>query len=268
MSSLLSDTAQRQDTVNVARQIVYGALSLAFRDPQPRLRGRLECDLGHRGLFDEAGFQAAVDLLREQSEPVAELAAGERPVEELAAEALLQRLPRSWDAWNAEYTSAFGLVAAGNCPPYETEYIHARYDFQRSQHLADVVGFYRAFGLAPVDEWPERPDHLALELEFMARLVALERHALLSSPADEQRATICRDAQATFLRDHLAWWIPTFARLVEQERPDGLHAAAARLLTAFLPGERVRLGVRAAKKAAPPTTIEPPEECDGCPLAT
>ena len=72
----------------------------------------------------------------------------------------------------------FGLVLTRECPPYETEYHPSSEPFFRSQEMADVAGFYRAFGLETAQAARERPDYLGLELEFMAFLLLKKRLAL------------------------------------------------------------------------------------------
>src|SRR5690606_23316856 len=98
------------------------------------------------------------------------LAPGEQPPGELRVEPLLDRLPDSTEAMNSIYEQAFGLLVSSPSPPYESEYIDGKFVFQRSNALADLNGFYTAFGLKISDERPERPDHIGLELEFMAHL--------------------------------------------------------------------------------------------------
>ena len=122
-------------------------------------------------------------------------------------------MPRS-TRLRAEYDRVFGLVVPKECPPYETEYHPTQETFVRSQQMADIAGFYRAFGIEPAQSSPERPDHLALELEFMAFLLTKKRLALAAVELDPEAAeqvSICDRAQRDFFRDHLAWWVPSFA---------------------------------------------------------
>src|SRR5690606_5389642 len=57
------------------------------------------------------------------------------------------------------HRASFGL-AGSLC--YETEY-GLPHEFRQSQELADIAGFYRAFGFNVGGERRERPDHLAVE---------------------------------------------------------------------------------------------------------
>ena len=152
-----------------ARQSLYRFAALALVDPR---RGTWE-QLSHPSAARLA--QAAAALVR--GEPAADarsLGLGERPLSDLDLDPVLAWLPANAEALNAAYEQTFGLLVSSNCPPYETEYINSKFTFQRSQGLADIAGFYSAFGLEPSTFYPERHDHLALELEFMAFLLGLE----------------------------------------------------------------------------------------------
>jgi TorA maturation chaperone TorD len=158
-------------------------------------------------------------------------------------------------------------VPARECQPYETEYHATSEPFFRAQQLADVAGFYRAFGLDAARDAPERPDHLALELEFMAFVLLKKRLALTSAPPDVCRAelaSICDEVQRGFFREHLAWWVPSFATGLRRKAGSGFYTAVAQVLAAFLPAERARLGVAAPRLPLQPTLIERPEEAAGC----
>jgi TorA maturation chaperone TorD len=191
---------------------------------------------------------------------------GERAASFLDPQLVLARLADSQCAFNAEYENTFGLVVSSDCPPYETEYIDSKFAFQRSNALADISGFYHAFGLAIADTHAERADHVALELEFMATLLSLERHAA-DGDFRERRLTVCREAQARFLMDHLAWWIPLFSALLAREHRGGFYEAVAVFLSALIPAERALLNVDVQSPPGSPDPQQQPDGCDGCPLA-
>ena len=65
----------------------------------------------------------------------------------------------------------------GTITPYETEYGNEAL-FQQPQELGDLMGFYRAFGLAMKQDRRERADHISCECEFLMFLALKEAYAL------------------------------------------------------------------------------------------
>jgi TorA maturation chaperone TorD len=182
---------------------------------------------------------------------------GERSPALLSAEPLLAAIDQPAEQLWADYVRVFGLVACRDCPPYETEYQPNEDTFFRAQQMADVSGFYRAFGLEPGRNGQERPDCLRLELEFTALLLNKERLA-----ASAEDAAVCRSARESFVRDHLSWWIPSFARALRRKAETGLYAALADYLAGWLPIERDRLHLPAPHSPLAPLVVE--QECQGC----
>ncbi|MBK8914806.1 MAG: molecular chaperone TorD family protein [Phycisphaerales bacterium] len=110
------------------------------------------------------------------------------------------------------YQQVFGLVIAQHCPLCETEYMRSGDAFARAQAMADIAGFYRAFGVQPDARVSQRPDHVSIELDFLALLYT---HWADESTPDEARETV-QSAHSAFLQDHLSIWIPAMSRLLEQ----------------------------------------------------
>jgi len=96
-------------------------------------------------------------------------------------------------------------------------------------------------------------------------LLGLERQALEARDRESrERAELCRDARKKFFEHHLAWWAPTFCRLIALEDPDGYYGAVAGFLPSFIAAERAILDVASPTTTARPNPMERPEECGGC----
>ena len=246
--------------LSLARQSLYRFAAFALVDPKARTWEHLNNLRGDQLLND------AAKLIRsEGSASPQTLAVNERPHSNLCPDNVLAKLPDSESALNDEFEKTFGLIVSAACPPYETEYIDGKLSFQRSQTLGDIGGFYRAFGMQPSDVMPERHDHIVLELEFMALLIGLERQAIETGELDaEEKALVCHDAQRRFLDEHLAWWAPAFGKLLGKENRGRFYEAVGVFLAAFIPTERALLKVDPPLLDATPSTLERPEECDGC----
>jgi TorA maturation chaperone TorD len=167
--------------------------------------------------------------------------------------------PCAPEALAEQYVALFDRQVA--CPPYEGAYGPPRMSGKAMQ-LADIAGFYAAFGMTATDRQPDADDHIGAELEFMGVLALKEAWALAEGHADH--AEVTRAAQRAFLDEHLGRWGDAFAASVLDTAPPGLYATAACLLAAWLREECARLAVTPV-----PLESRAPED-DGpltCPLA-
>ncbi len=167
------------------------------------------------------------------------------------------------DELQSEYRRSLGLTGS-MC--YETEY-GLPHEFRQSQELADLAGFYHAFGFNVGGVVHERPDHLAAELEFMYALALKETYAENNYLSDA--VEICADAQRKFLRDHLARWIGLFAERVALSAPEGVYRALADFANAFVHADAELLGVEIQTPPLAqvlPTPLGPDLSCGDCAL--
>jgi TorA maturation chaperone TorD len=159
------------------------------------------------------------------------------------------------------YTGA--LERPGGASPYEGSYGSAPRLAGKGAALADIAGFYAAFGLAP--HVAEVEDHIASELEFMSALALKEAAAVAGGMAEE--AAITRAAQVAFLRDHLGLWAPAFAAALRALTPCGYLVRAADLLGQWLAEDTRALGIDPAGLAAPLPADPDEAEPFACPMA-
>lgn len=257
-------TGYRSDStaIALAREIVYRFCAAMLRHPGEGVGDiRSEANL--------VALEAATEILRDHvGDDAVPLGFGELPAEELNPKGLIEWLRRPPDDLFVEYDRVFGIGPTVDCPPYETEFAANQEPFYRAQQMADVAGFYQAFGLQISRRRPERPDHISVELEFMGLLVTKERFAAAEqNPQSQEQAAICNQAQRDFLRDHLSWWIPSYATGLRNKAVDGPYAALGRLLSALMPVERSLFDLKAPQAPVRPRSVERPEEetgCEGC----
>jgi TorA maturation chaperone TorD len=111
---------------------------------------------------------------------------------------------------------------------FTTEYT-AKGGFQRSLSLSDIMGFYKAFGLALEKE---RPDSLWVELEFMHFLIFKALHAERNPEAiPGDKVSLCIDAQRKFFTEHLFPGARAISkRIMADEDPGVYHELTEELL--------------------------------------
>ena len=154
-----------------------------------------------KNLDERAGdFALASTLLSYPDDEVRETLAalGPRLDEASGAHGIVRALVSGdADEPRSSYVDLFD-VGAERVPLYETEYGRMR-GMSKGHDLADIGGFYRAFGLE-IDA-PEMLDHIAVELEFYAVLLAKAAH--LARVGDEAGQEIVDGARRGFLASHL-----------------------------------------------------------------
>lgn len=256
------EIAVQQPACDLACEVLYRFLAAALADP--RWPGRLDAVGDAERQMVEAAVRKLLDTKRTAADGEAPRATTPFAVDEAEVAGLVASAAEGIGQ-PEEYYRVFGLVTCHDCPPYETEYQPVTDAFFRAQEMADIAGFYRAFGLAVRRDLGERPDHIALELEFMALLLAKGRLAVAENdPArSAQRAAVCDNAQIAFFRDHLGWWAGGFAQLVQQKAQSGPLAAASRLLALLIARDRERLKLPACQRPVAPVILTQ-EPCDTC----
>ncbi len=132
-----------------------------------------------------------------------------------------------------EYVRLF--VVNPQAPPYESFYIDPKRQ-ATGWITAQLVREYSRRGLTPVSSLGEPPDHVAVELEFMAFLCSLEARAW--EEEDLKRGFQIQRWQRRFLDSHLQRWIPAFARQVTAASKGGVYALAAEAAYAFVHHDR------------------------------
>lgn len=171
-----------------------------------------------------------------------------------AAAALVADLPPT----PGSHERLFGHTLRGAVCPYESEY-GKRALIQQAHELADLAGFYEAFGLRMPEGRRERVDHVACELEFLGFLSCKEAWALEAGEAE--LVEITRNAIGQFLGEHLGRFGRAFAVSLQTADPRGTYGRAGELCEAFLEVEcerfRVPLGpalleLRSAREDAVP----------------
>lgn len=213
----MEDIALSQD-----RARVYRALAQLFRRP------------------DAQSLQEACERnVPELCEALERLTSAASPAEaaELLGEAQALRdllLDRGVEQLRRSHHSAFDESSGTRCAPTEMDQLGGvpQLELTRTFEMADVAGFYRAFGVG-VSEGGERVDHIVTELEFM-NLLAVKESIALEEEGVGEHSEICRHASRVFLRDHLARWAPRLGESLAASESDPVYRSAGRLLESFV----------------------------------
>lgn len=173
-------------------------------------------------------------------------------------------LPGLRDAPGLEAAYHRTLGPPASCSPYEADYTSTS-PFMMARELADIAGFYRAFGCEASPGAAERVDHVGVELEFLA-LLALREH----QAGRMEDASLVADAQARFLEAHAARWLPAFAERLTLARGHAVFRSLGSLAARAVHVDAEARGLAppplpdAARRLAP---LQDAPECGGCPIS-
>lgn len=170
---------------------LYKMLSLGFAYPEEENFCMLRTILDESGSLFPGELRECVDgfrkSLRENTPPLDDLKSG--------------------------YLAIFDI--GGRISPYESEYLKEKIS-RKPFEIADIAGFYNAFGFAVNEEMNSREpvDHIAVELEFMAILSWKEEYARKSGLTEKEE--IVNEARKKFLAEHLGRWGFFFCKQIQE----------------------------------------------------
>jgi DMSO reductase family type II enzyme chaperone len=220
-----------KEEVALARGQIYRLLSTALAYPGEKLQ---------TALLDGS----LVSQLNESAEKLPNYQIKRKYIQSLAA-SIKKHGDNVFSAIISEYLDLFGPDHKPKCPPYELVYFSRGPLFMNMAVLADIAGFYRAFGLEMADGSKDRADHISIELEFMHFLAVKEAYTLRNG--QHNNLGICRDAQRKFLYDHLGRWTGVFHNQVKRNTKSGFYYEMTKLLNNFVAADSKILGIKPEK---------------------
>jgi DMSO reductase family type II enzyme chaperone len=136
-----------------------------------------------------------------------------------------------------EYNRLFVGPGRPQAPPYESVYRDPR-GLVMGPTARDVERRYAEAGLALAPDYHDLPDHVAMELGFMAYLTMQE------AEAQGKDVRVWLEKERTFLRDHLIVWLPRFCQRVREKSQHPFYATLAELTMTFVNLDAQRLADR------------------------
>ncbi len=191
------------------RSGLYGFLAEVFRaEPTPALLRRIKDD-GFLETLTAAGAHLDGEFLQ-------------RPEDELLEDLAV------------EYTRLF-LGPGKHVQPYAAIYLGGAGASLCGPATVWARDFMERAGFTLTPEHHGLPDHVSVELEFMAGMA--EREARAIEDSDLEAAAQCRWIQKEFLQDHLGRWLPEFCGRAAEHAELSFYRELARLAGHFLDSE-------------------------------
>ena len=158
---------------------------------------------------------------------------------------LLRAFSRAWRMTPpgdlaAEYSRLF--LGAGLVPLREGGYGDGLRFAGQPFDIADLNGFYAAFGFVLTEEAPSPPDYLGTEAEFLS-LLHLKKAVTLRK-RERERVLIVERAMARFLTEHLGRWVNSLGDALREAGAVAPYTALQRLLRECVGADCARLKAR------------------------
>ena len=142
-----------------------------------------------------------------------------------------------------EYSALF--IQPGSFPPYESI-------FKKGRHLAEpadqVEITYQLNGFEYRSQWASLfPDHLGLELNFVASLLDSQIKALEKGAMDDAKRL--EDVRSEFMKKHLCQWGPQYMEKIAEMTRDPFYNPLVNFARAFLESEAENVLANSASAA-------------------
>jgi len=212
------DTLTKQSHLLEIRSTLYGTVSALFSDPESEKFAMLFTPK-IQGCVLDACFQ------------IEELEHSEETALSKSFQMLMSKLDeKKKENIRNEFVNVFGHTLSKQIAPYALEHLKNSDVFFRTQKLADLNGFYKAFGMEV--ESIERADHISTQTEFLSFLLLKELLAVQNDLHDEKE--VCEKAFADFNNDHFLDWIEIFAENLATHVDSRFYSVVGRFLREFL----------------------------------
>lgn len=225
---LESDGKTMDDLTISAREYAYRLFAILLREElaAPTLGVLKDPDTFRRLSYFEtagsgadgarAGYRAALDEVREACSRIEDV----EPVRD-------------------EYTRLFLGPNKLEAPPWESAYLGKGHVIMQPSTL-EVRSCYLSEGLLPGGYPSVADDHVAIELDFMARVSGKMLEAY--DEGDGEALERHLEAQRRFLKEHLLGWMPGYLAALEAARRAEFYPAVVRLVYAFLRIDSLLIG--------------------------
>jgi len=145
-------------------------------------------------------------------------------------------------AAHREFTQLFLVPGGQYLAPYESVFRDRR-EIEGREIAGLLLGpsavavqqWYRLAALEISEEFKELPDHIGLELHYLAYLCAREQEFADSGDAGKQ--TRAREMQRDFLKAHVLTWLPDLAQKIQANASIPLYPAIAGMAVEFCCGQ-------------------------------
>ncbi|MBT3607842.1 MAG: hypothetical protein HOI72_06230 [Candidatus Marinimicrobia bacterium] len=216
------DSLTKQNHLLEVRSTLYGAVSALFSDPESEKFAMLFTPK-IQGCVLDACFQ------------LEELENCEETSLSKSFQILMPKLDdEKKENIRNEFVNVFGHTLSKQIAPYALEHLKNSDVFFRTQKLADLNGFYKAFGMEV--ESIERADHISTQTEFLSFLLLKELLAMTNDLVEEKE--VCEKAFSDFSQDHFLDWAKMFAENLADKVDGVFYSLAGKFLLTFIENEK------------------------------
>jgi len=147
------------------------------------------------------------------------------------------------DELRYEYNNLFIVPGGRYLTPYESVYRGRRTEkgkmvlgLLNGPETREVLRFYHAMGYEMDPKKIGPPDYVGTEIEFMSRLISLEKAG--RNEADLETFRRYLEAEQRFFEDHLNQWVPALCRLLMERTIHPIYRSIASITVDFLEVEQ------------------------------